>query len=377
MPELTLENNYSFYTNYTTNPSLEQELYQNLADEQINLYGADIYYLPREEIKDEALDDVTFSFFRKAIKIRALLQNIDGFNEEQEYITKFDLQITDEIRLLISTKQWDVILKRHANRQNESNELKELKVDDDGELVGKFRRPIEGALVFFPLTKDLYEIKYVNQQTPFYQFGKIQFYELKAQIYSNVGSEKIEIDPDSNIESYEDGADNDNIDEELGVKISQDDRDVDKNDIDDIDQINEIEEKISPSYRITVDGDVSGLAIGTKIYTISERRVGIFIGKNEIIAFGKIKEIFPETKEILVTEVTGTLSKCSEIYYDENDESTGLIIVSDHALLENETNESNSNAQLREQGNLLIDRKRKNPIIEFNNKDFEEEDCDD
>lgn len=373
MSKLTLQNNYSFYKNYTTNPSLEQDLYQNLTDEQINLYGAEIYYLPREEIKDEALSDVTFSFFRKAIKVKALLQNIDGFNEEQELIEKVDLYLTDEIRLLISTRQWNIILKRLAEKQeilDDKCKLKELQLDNNGELIGKFRRPIEGALLYYPLTKDLYEIKYVNQQTPFYQFGKIQYYELKAQIYSNVGSEKIEIDPDKHIDSYDDGEDNDNIDEELGIKISEDKFDVDRDGINDLDQLNKIEEEISPSYRIKVIGDLSKLSIGQELYTLVERRVGSYIGDTEMEASGKIKEIFPDTMEILLVDVDGIFRKDSEIYFEKDDELTGIKVISEEDLIKNETNESNSNAEFRKQGNLIIDRTKKNPIIDFNNKGF-------
>lgn len=355
---------------------MEQDLYQNLVDEQINLYGPEIYYLPREEIKDEALSDVTFSFFRKAIKIRALLQNIDGFNEEQEYIEKVDLYITDEIRLTISTRQWDIILKRLAKKQEEfkdKDKLKELQLDDNGEIIGKYRRPIEGALIYYPLTEDLYEIKYVNQQTPFYQLGKIQYYELKAQIYSNVGSEKIEIDPNIHIDSYDDGDDNDNIDEELGIKISEDKLDVDSDGVNDLEQINKIEEEISPSYKIKVSGNLSKLSIGQEIYTLVERRVGSYIGETEMEASGKIKEIFPETMEILLVEVDGIFRKESKIYFEHNDEETGLKVTSEEELLENKSNESNSNAEFRKQGNLIIDRTKKNPIVEFNNKGFRDD----
>ena len=37
--------------------------------------------------------------------------------------------------------------------------------------------------MYFPLTQDIYEIKFVGKEEPFFQFGKIQFYAITAEIY--------------------------------------------------------------------------------------------------------------------------------------------------------------------------------------------------
>ena len=52
-------------------------------------------------------------------------------------------------------------------------------------------RPLEGDLLFFPLTKDLYEIKFVEVEAVFHQFGKLQFYQITAEIYE-MGNESID-----------------------------------------------------------------------------------------------------------------------------------------------------------------------------------------
>ena len=50
--------------------------------------------------------------------------------------------------------------------------------------------PMKEILLYFPLTKDLYEIKFVEREQPFYQFGKIQYYTMTAEIYE-YGSDDI------------------------------------------------------------------------------------------------------------------------------------------------------------------------------------------
>ena len=99
-----------------------------------------------------------------------LLSNVEGFGETSEFISKFGLRVTDEVKFRVSTRRWDEVVA--ANNPT-------LTVDG---------RPNEGDLLYFPLTKDLYEIKFVEREQPFYQFGKIQYYSMTAEIYE-VGSD--------------------------------------------------------------------------------------------------------------------------------------------------------------------------------------------
>jgi hypothetical protein len=147
----------------------EQNLVQDLVDEQIKLFGCDIYYLPRNTIKDNTLDDIIHSEFTQKIVIEMLLQNVEGFGQS-EFISKFGLKVTDEIKFAMSKRRWD-------------EEVKGLNVEN-------MARPLEGDLLFFPLTKDLYEIKFVEVEAAFHQLGKLYFYQITAEIYE-MGNEKI------------------------------------------------------------------------------------------------------------------------------------------------------------------------------------------
>ena len=161
-----------YFPTYYGGYSGEQNLVQDLVDEQIKLFGSDIYYLPRTILKDNTLDDIIYSKYQTQFQIEMLLENVTGFGDTSEFISKFGLRITDEVKFRVSTRRWD-----------EEASSYDLTVDG---------RPNEGDLLYFPLTTDIYEIKFVERESPFYQFGKIQFYTMTAEIYE-VGSDNIDV----------------------------------------------------------------------------------------------------------------------------------------------------------------------------------------
>ena len=159
-----------YFPTYYAGHSGEQGLVQDLVDEQIKLFGTDIYYIPRIVLQDSTLDEVRYSKYQEQFQIEMLLQNVMGFGDNAEFISKFGLRITDEIIFRVSTRRWDEEVAEHSPT---------LTVES---------RPNEGDLLYFPLTKDIYEIKFVGKEEPFFQFGKIQFYAITAEIYE-IGSD--------------------------------------------------------------------------------------------------------------------------------------------------------------------------------------------
>ena len=159
-----------YFPTYYQGHSGEQGLVQDLVDEQIKLFGSDVYYIPRVVLQDSTLDEVRYSKYQEQFQIEMLLQNVTGFGDNAEFISKFGLRITDEIIFRVSTRRWDQEVAEHNPT---------LTLDS---------RPNEGDLLYFPLTKDIYEIKFVGKEEPFFQFGKIQFYAITAEIYE-IGSD--------------------------------------------------------------------------------------------------------------------------------------------------------------------------------------------
>ena len=170
-----------YFPTYYAGHSGEQGLAQDLVDEQIKLFGSDIYYIPRVALKDNTLNEVRYSKYQEHFQIEMLLQNVMGFGDNAEFISKFGLRITDEIIFRVSTRRWDEEVAEH------------------NPTITVESRPNEGDLLYFPLTKDIYEIKFVGKEEPFFQFGKIQFYAITAEIYE-IGSD----DFDTGVEEIDD-----------------------------------------------------------------------------------------------------------------------------------------------------------------------------
>ena len=159
-----------YFPTYYSGHSGEQGLVQDLVDEQIKLFGTDIYYIPKIVLQDSTLDEVRYTKYQEQFQIEMLLQNVMGFGDNAEFISKFGLRITDEIVFRVSTRRWDEEVAEHSPNLTVTS------------------RPNEGDLLYFPLTQDIYEIKFVGKEEPFFQFGKIQFYAITAEIYE-VGSD--------------------------------------------------------------------------------------------------------------------------------------------------------------------------------------------
>ncbi len=150
----------------------EQNLVQDLVDEQIKLFGSDVFYIPRVHLKDKSLGEVIQSEFSQSYMIEMFLVNVEGFGAGAEFVSKFGLRITDEITFVVSRRRWE----------QSANPALNLAVDG---------RPNEGDLIYFPMTEDLYEIKYVERENPFFQLGKQYFYQLTAEIYEQ-GADKFD-----------------------------------------------------------------------------------------------------------------------------------------------------------------------------------------
>ena len=136
-----------YFPTYHQGHSGEQTLVQNLVDEQIKLFGSDIYYLPKTALTDGTLDEVRYTKFQDQFQIEMLLVNVMGFGDNAEFISKFGLRITDEIIFRVSTNRWDEEVAEHSMSAK-------LTVPS---------RPNEGDLLYYPLTEDLYVIKYFIQ----------------------------------------------------------------------------------------------------------------------------------------------------------------------------------------------------------------------
>lgn len=145
----------------------EQTLVQDLVDEQIKLFGQDVVYVPKTMLIDKVLNDVVLSKFEDKVTIEMMLINVEGFGGSGAVaMSKFGLKLSDEITYAVSKRRWIDYAETEID----------TRVPD---------RPNEGDLLYVPMTKNLYEIKFVERETPFYQLGKNYIFSLSCELMEN------------------------------------------------------------------------------------------------------------------------------------------------------------------------------------------------
>lgn len=153
------------FNNFTNLP--EQSLAEDLIIESIKIYGHDVWYCPRTLAEvDRVYNEDSRSEYNTSYQVEMYIKNVEGFEGEGNFLSKFNIQIRDQITFTIANKTYR-------------------------ETIGDFEnsiRPREGDLIYMPLTEKIYVIKFAEHERPvFYQFGAITCYDLVCELweYSN------------------------------------------------------------------------------------------------------------------------------------------------------------------------------------------------
>ena len=150
----------NLYFNNTSSHA-EQELINELTSEVIQIHGMDVFYIPRVIIKEDLLlgEDVLSKFGStgKVYEIEMYLKGTEGFGGEGDLVSKFGLDVRDEVVFTV-----------HKDRF---------------ELATDLAKPSEGDLIFLPISKGLFEIKFVEHEQPFYQAGKNYSFDITCELF--------------------------------------------------------------------------------------------------------------------------------------------------------------------------------------------------
>ena len=158
----------NFPKNFITS---EQLLVEDLVIEAMKIYGMDVYYLPRTSRSevDYIYGEDTLKQYVTAYPIEMYLENVTGMEGEGDFVSKFGLEIRDEMTFLVSRRRFAVTVPQ--------------------------TRPNEGDLIYVPLVQNFFEISFVeheNDQAMFYTLGRgrggnIYVYGLKLKqfVFSN------------------------------------------------------------------------------------------------------------------------------------------------------------------------------------------------
>jgi len=149
----------------------EQRLVQDLINEQLKIYGVEVIYLPRRIVsKDSIFTEIESSKFSDNFAIEAYVNTFDGYGGAGDIMTKFGMSLKDELIVTISKERFEDFISPFLQGLPEG----EIEVAT---------RPSEGDLIFFPLGKRIFEIKFVEHEKPFYQLGKNYVYELRCELF--------------------------------------------------------------------------------------------------------------------------------------------------------------------------------------------------
>lgn len=157
---------------YFYNHTNEQNLVEDITVEIIKATGQDCLYVPREYLSiDRVFGEDPGSSFTTTYTIEMYLQSFKGF-DGSDIITQFGIEIKDKVSLVMARRRF----KEEVTNKNTA-----------------ITRPREGDLIYFPTSKSLFEINFVEHENPFYPLGKLYSYLITAELFT-YSYEKIETD---------------------------------------------------------------------------------------------------------------------------------------------------------------------------------------
>lgn len=157
-----------YFRNYSGNATNEQHLYEDVIVESIKIQGHDVYYMPREnwDDTDTLFGENVESKFERAYLIDMYIANVNGWEGQGEFFSKFGLEIRQGVNFIIAKRTFDKYIPTSIAI-----------------------RPREGDLIYVPVMKQTFEIKFVEEELLFFTLGKKYpyIYELRCEVfrYSN------------------------------------------------------------------------------------------------------------------------------------------------------------------------------------------------
>ncbi len=149
----------------------EQNLVEDLIVESLRMYGHNCFYLPRKIVnEDTILGEAADSSFEDAYEVEMYLEGVEGFEGEGDLYSKFGVEVRDTATFILSRRSWERFVSLDTN-------------------LATGLRPNEGDLIYFPLSKSVFEIKFVEHENPFYQLGKLFVFKMTCDLFEYSGED--------------------------------------------------------------------------------------------------------------------------------------------------------------------------------------------
>jgi len=189
-----------YFQNYSY--GREQRVEDDLIVEVIKIYGVDVQYMPRTIFNEiEEFGEDPLSQFNLAVPIEVYVNNLENFQGEGDFLSKFNLEIRDQITLTMARRRWDQIRTEKLSDEVGNIYLVETNSDSYSSNTDNYllevgsangysissSRPLEGDLIYIPFINNgngaIYEIKFVEHERIFYQHGKLYTYEMTCELF--------------------------------------------------------------------------------------------------------------------------------------------------------------------------------------------------
>jgi hypothetical protein len=168
-----------YFNNFSVGTIGEQRLMEDVIVESIKIMGHDVWYIPREGFNetDFLFGENVQSKFERAYQLEMYLANVEGYEGDGDFFSKFGLEIRDTSNFVVSRLTFEKYVPSSLAT-----------------------RPKEGDLVFVPVMQKLFEIKFVEEELMFFSIGKRTpyIYELRCELFRysqesiNTGVEEVD-----------------------------------------------------------------------------------------------------------------------------------------------------------------------------------------
>ena len=173
-----------YFNNYSGVSTSEQRLFEDVVEESIKIMGHNCYYLPRDSYDslDKILGERPESVFAKAYIVEMYLANVEGYEGDGDFFSRFGLEVRDTSNFIVSRRSFQRYIPSSVAR-----------------------RPREGDLFYVPVLQKIFEIKFVEEELMFMSLGNRNpyIYELRAEVF-RYSQENINTGVDE-VDNVEDG----------------------------------------------------------------------------------------------------------------------------------------------------------------------------
>lgn len=140
----------------------EQTLVEDLIIESIKIHGIDLWYIYRSITnRDDVYNEDDMPIFDKARMIEMYIKSVDNFEGEGDFLSKFGLEIRDSVTFTCAIRTFSEEIGYPFN----------------------IAKPREGDLIYFPISRNIFEIRHVEPESIFYQLGRLQVYDIKCDLF--------------------------------------------------------------------------------------------------------------------------------------------------------------------------------------------------